>query len=339
MAKIHFYDVSALDEQQLGGLLGKDAKAAQFTQGPLSVENADAECEVASVFIGSKVNNEVIKRMPKLKGIACRSTGYDNIDMAAAAHHGLSVMNVPTYGENTVAEYAFALLLALVRRLPQATAAFARGEGSHESLRGKDLMGKTLGIVGAGHIGCHMARIGAGFGMKVLAYDPFPAAGRDKEFGFEYVPLVELLKESHAVSLHVPLVPSTRYLIDREKLSWMKPSAVLVNTARGEIIDTQSLAEALVAGQLGGAALDVFEGEELVDTDAEMQLLRSGRPDPMLLMENMQLDVLKKLPNVIITNHNGFNTIEAIERINRVTSDNIRACLAGKPENLVKVKQ
>jgi D-lactate dehydrogenase len=338
MALIHCYDVSDLDRKQLQQFLGPLHKSVEFTQGPLTPENTDAGCEVVAVFIGSRVTAALMDKMPKLKLVACRSTGFNNVDLEAAAKRNVKVANVPTYGDNTVAEYAFALLLALTRRLPRAMAMFAQGESGHELLRGTDLQGKTLGVVGAGHIGCNMARIGNGFGMKVLAYDPYPAAGRDKEFGFEYVPLVELLRQSDAVSLHVPLLPSTRYLIDREKLSLMKPTAVLVNTARGEIVDTQSLTEVLIANQLGGAALDVFEGEELQDVDSEMQLVRSGRPDPMLLMENMQLDVLKKLPNVIITNHNGFNTSEAIGRINEVTAINIKKFLAGKPQNEVEAR-
>src|SRR5258708_4569588 len=141
MALIHSYDTSLLDETQLEKLLGKAGKSVEFTAGELTAENADHECEFLSVFIGSKVTKELMAKMPKLKLIACRSTGFNNVDVAAAAKRGVKVVNVPTYGENTVAEYAFALTLALVRKLPEAMELFVKGEGSHEQLRGMDLKG------------------------------------------------------------------------------------------------------------------------------------------------------------------------------------------------------
>jgi D-lactate dehydrogenase len=332
MPTIHCYDVSEIDREHLG----KELQGAALSVERLSVESADADCEVASVFIGSKVTAEVMDAMPKLKLIATRSTGFNHIDCAAAKERGIVVVNVPTYGENTVAEYAFALLLALARRLPQAMGQFVDGETGHEQIRGVDLKGKVLGVIGAGHIGCNMARIGNGFGMKVTAYDPFPDEERAKKFEFEYAELSELLSTADFVSLHVPYLPSTKHLLDHEKFGLMKQTAFLVNTARGEIIDSVALAEALIAGKLAGAALDVFEGEELVEVDAEMALLRSVEPDPMLLLQSVELDVLKKLPNVIITNHNGFNTSEAIQRINTVTCENISRYVAGQAQNLVK---
>jgi len=337
MANIHFYDVGDLDREPLERELSSGNTLA-FSSGNLSVQTADADCEIASVFVGSQVSDAVLAAMPRLKLVACRSTGFNNVDLAAAVKRNVMVVNVPTYGENTVAEYAFGLLLALVRRLPQAINSVQQGNADHTDLRGSDLRGKTLGVVGAGRIGCHMAQIGRGFEMTVLAYDPAPVPERAAQYGFSYAELDDLLKQADFVSLHVPYLPSTKHLLDRTRLSLMKPSAFVVNTARGEIVDTSALVEALRNEQLAGAALDVFEGEKLVDVDAELQLLREGGSSGEQLVENLELDVLKRLPNVILTDHNAFNTVEALGRINDVTVTNIRQFLAGSPQNMVKAE-
>ncbi|HEX3082853.1 MAG TPA: NAD(P)-dependent oxidoreductase, partial [Candidatus Saccharimonadia bacterium] len=209
------------------------------------------------------------------------------------------------------------------------------GNTSHEALQGVDLMGKTLGILGAGRIGRHMAQIAHGFGMKVVAFDAFPDEERAKQYHFTYQTLDDVLAEADVLSLHVPNLAETKHLLGAPALAKMKPSAVVINTARGEVIDTRALIEALATGRLAGAALDVVEGEETASLDAELDHLRAEATDHLVLERNFEIATLQKLPNVILTNHNAFNTLEAVERINRTTVENIAAYLDGHLVNEV----
>jgi len=336
MTIIHVYDTTPED---LGHLQTELANVGDlsFTTEPLTVQNVDAEAEVISVFISSPINAELMTKFPKLKLIACRSTGFDQIDLEAAKARGITVVNVPSYGEHTVAEYTFGLLLALTRRIIDASLAFQEGIASHDELRGIDLSGKTLGLIGTGHIGRNVASIAHGFGLNVTAYDSYPDQSWAKLHNVTYADLDILLRASDIVTLHIPYSEVVHHLINKQKLSLMKPTAIIVNTARGELIDTRALVEALDAGKLRGAALDVFEGEVLVDTHNELRtLLKSGKQE--LLEQGLELDVLRKLPNVIVTNHNAFNTTEAIARINQISADNIKSFLAGTTKNNV-IKQ
>lgn len=338
MTKIHFYNTSPIDHSQLETLLAQASlpdTEIVYDQAALEAGNADPDAAVISVFIDSKVSAEVLAALPKLKLIVCRSTGFDNVDVAAANSRDIAVTNVPTYGENTVAEYAAGLLLALVRHLPASIASFATGHTDYERLRGTDLLGKTLGIIGAGRIGCHMSQIGNGFGMKVLSYDARQDPPRAQQYGFTYTPLNELLAAADFISLHVPLLPETRHMINAQTLALVKPGALLINTSRGEVVDTVALIEALQQGILAGAALDVFEGENLVDIDEELRALKVQATDQLILTQNLQVDILRHMPNVILTNHNAFNTVEAIQRINNTTVQTIANFLAGHTINQV----
>jgi D-lactate dehydrogenase len=305
----------------------------EFVTESLSADNIDPLTEVISVFISSKVTAELLDKLPNLKLIACRSTGFNNIDMAAAEARGVTVTNVPTYGEKTVAEYAFLLLLALLRKLQQT---LANTYTDSTQLRGVDIFGKTLGIIGTGHIGQHTIQIAKGFGMDVIAYDAFPNDVTAEELGFRYVSLEELSEQSDVVSLHVPFLPETKHMINTDFLARMKPSAVIVNTARGELVDTLALIEALKDNRIAGVALDVLEGEHLLHLEEEMALLRSPHPPSEALTHSVQLLALQRMPNVIITPHNAFNTIEAIQRINHATTQNIIDYWYGDAPNKVK---
>lgn len=337
MAKIHFYDVTKNEAEPLKDLATKQLAEhdVSFDGDELTVQNADAEAEVVTIFVSSHVGAEELAKMPKLRLLVCRSTGYDNIDLDAAKARNVVVTNVPTYGENTVAEYAFGLILMLSRKLPQAIEALHEGQTSHDALQGWDLLGKTLGVVGAGRIGCHLAQIGRGFGMEVLAFDERPDPKRSQQYGFTYAALEDVLARADVVSLHVPGLPSTTHMINRERLAKMKTTAILINTCRGEVVDTSALIEALQAGRPAGAALDVFEAEPLVGIDEELRLLRAQKVDQLAAEESLEFDVLKKMPNVIMTNHNAFNTVEAVARINTTSVDNIVKFLAGTPQNQV----
>lgn len=322
MALIYFYDATELDQKQLNPQLEQTDHYWEYVPGKISLENCHPDTEVISVFVSSSVTREMINAMPKLRLIACRSTGFDNIDLKAAAERNITVVNVPTYGEETVAEYAFGLLLALTRKLPNILET-ENEKFTQPELRGHDLAGKTFGVIGAGHIGISSLQIARGFSMKTLAYDAKPRPELAEKYGFHYADLDTILAESDVISLHAPLLPATQHIINQENLAKMKTTAILVNTARGELVDTNALLQALDSGQLGGAALDVVEGEALLHYHEETALLRSDTLPADIMRHSMEISVLKKMPNVIISPHNAFNTVEAIGRINHTTAKNI----------------
>lgn len=334
MAKIAIYDATDQDKDFFSTNLAGHQLA--FIEDELDEHNADASAEVVSVFVSSKVTSAVVDRLTSLKCLATRSTGYNHCDIDALKRRNAALLTVPTYGEHTVAEYTFGLLLSLSRKLPKAFSAARSGDGEHTALEGFDLAEKTLGIIGAGRIGQNVARIANGFSMNVIAYDPMPKEDVASQIGFSYVPLDKLLAEADIVTIHVPLTNDNSHLINNEKLQAMKQGCVLINTARGELVDTKALIESLTSGHLAGAALDVIEGEELIDSDEELALLRSNKLDPSALTHSLEINVLKTMPNVLITSHNAFNTKEAVGRINQTTANNITAFLAGNPVNEVK---
>lgn len=322
MAVIRFYDSTELDKTQLTAALRATDHYWEFSEESISLDNLNEAAEIISVFVPSVVTREMMERMPRLTLICCRSTGYNNIDLLAAHERGITVVNVPTYGDNTVAEYAFMLLLALTRKLPAVL------ESEYEPFRlpaltGTDLAGKTFGVIGAGRIGVQALRIAQGFSMRTVAYDASPQNEVAEAVGFAYVSLETLLQESDVVSLHVPYTKQTHHLLNRVRLEQMKSGAILINTARGALVDTGALVDVLHAGRLGGAALDVIEGEQLLSYEEELALLHNGESGGDVLRHGVEISALKKMPNVIISPHNAFNTIEAIGRINHTTVENI----------------
>ena len=334
MALAYFYDATELDKKQLSTSFEGTGHYLEYVNDKIDPASCDPEAEVISVFITSEVTRQVIEAMPKLKLIACRSTGFDNIDLEAAQEHGVRVVNVPTYGEATVAEYAFALLLALQRKLPAVLKANTQQFSSKE-LMGHDLQGKIFGVIGTGHIGQKALKIAEGFSMKAIAYDTYPKPELESRYHFKYVGLDELLAQSDVVSLHVPYLPSTHHLMNRERLSKMKPGAILLNTARGELVDTNGLFEMLAKGHLGGAAMDVVEGEALLNYHEEIALLRSNSLPDEVLRHSIEISAMEKMPNVIISPHNAFNTVEAIARINQITAKNVIDFWGGSTPNKV----
>jgi D-lactate dehydrogenase len=322
MARIVFYDTSELDAHQLGDALKETDHHFEFIEGHISLDSLRPDAEVISVFASSTVTREMIEALPRLTLICCRSTGYDNVDVSAASERGVTVVNVPTYGDATVAEYAFTMLLALLRKLPAVLEVEQRPFTAKE-LTGSDLFGKTFGVIGAGRIGQKALKIANGFSMRTLAYDPFPNHALQEELHFEYVGLERLLGESDIVSLHVPYTKENHHLIGKSEFQMMKPGAVLVNTARGALVDTPALIEVLQSGRLRGAALDVVEGETLLNFEEEVALLARGAVPADALRHSVELSVLKKMPNVILSPHNAYNTVDAIGRINSTTVQNI----------------
>jgi D-lactate dehydrogenase len=301
---------------------------------PLSLPS-QRDFEVLSIFVDSRLEKKVLDCFPNLKFIAVRATGYDNIDLKECAQRGILVANVPGYGDNTVAEFAFGLILNLTRKIYHSIDQIKeRSSFSLKGLLGVDLKGKTLGVVGVGRIGKEMIKIAKGFGMKVIASDPFPDFAFQKEMGFEYVSLEELLSRADIISLHAPLNEKTYHLINKENIKKIKKGAYLINTARGGLVETEALVMALKKGILAGAGLDVLEEEgEIKD---ELNFLTKAKAWEKTLKNIIYNHILMDLPNVLITPHNAFNSKEALERILQTTLLNIQSFLAGKPINLVK---
>lgn len=282
---------------------------------------------VVCAFINDDLSAPVLECLAEggTQLIALRSAGYNHVDLHAAQQLGLTVVRVPTYSPHAVAEHAVALVLALNRRLHRAYNRTREGDFSLHGLTGFDLVGKRVGVVGTGQIGEVFARIMAGFGCALLAYDPYPNPAVEA-LGGRYVPLDELLAESDIVSLHCPLNDGTRYLVNSHSLQRMKRGAMLINTGRGALVETPALIEALKSGQLGYLGLDVYE--------EEANLFFEDRSDLPL-----QDDVLARLltfPNVIVTAHQAFLTREALAAIARTTLDNISAWANGAPVNRVE---
>jgi D-lactate dehydrogenase len=267
----------------LAGQLSSDGIKVLRAAGPEITGGSDGSVRILVPFVATQVTAEVMDRLPQLGLIATRSTGTDHIDVAEAARRGITVANVPDYGSVAVAEHTFALLLTLTRIRPHLAP-------------GTDLSGKTLGVIGTGAIGRHVMQIAHGFGMNVLAYD------LEHRPGIRYGTLDEVLAQADVITLHIPAIPATRHFINEQRLAAMKPGVILLNTARGSLVDTAALSRALHSGQVSAAGLDVFEPA----SDAE-----GG----------------SALPNTIITPHIAYNTREAIRRISDITLDNIHRWL------------
>ncbi len=302
-----------------------------------SLPDRASELEAISIFVDSIIDATVLDAMPKLRFIATRSTGFDHIDLKECMARNIVVSNVPAYGENTVAEYSMALLANLMRRIAEGYDRLRDdGQFSPQGLEGRDLLGKTIGIIGTGNIGKCTIRIAKGFGMNVVAHDPYPDEAHAQEVGYEYVPLDELFAQSDAISLHVPYLESTHHLINKETIEKMKDGAYLVNTSRGAVVDTEALATALQKGKLAGAALDVLEEEGHMKD--ELQFFTHTEGKDYNVKTALVNYVLIDMPNVIVTPHNAFNTREALVRIITTSAENLALFADGSPQNVVTKK-
>ena len=328
---VAFFEVKDWEKAYLAERLPSDK--VFFAPGILATPAPELRgIQTLSVFIYSQVTREVLEALPELKFIATRSTGFDHIDLETCRSRGVAVSNVPSYGENTVAEHTVALLLMLSRKVHQSVLQVRSGHVDLAELTGFDLQGKTIGVVGAGHIGLHVIRIARGFGMHVLAHDvrrdPFLA----DLLGFEYATMDRLLAESDIVTLHSPLTEKTHHLVGREQFARMKTGVMIVNTSRGGLIDTDALVDALESGKVGGAGLDVLEGEELIKEEKELLQMPL---DVEKLRTAVRNRVLLARDNVVFTPHNAFNSREALVRILEVTLANLDAFRAGQPVHRV----
>lgn len=326
--KIGFFNIRA-DEEEFyqQALQGNeiDCFAESITPERLPLKR---DYEVLSVFTDSKVDASVIDALPNLKLIAARSTGFDHIDLAHATQKGITVVNVPVYGESTVAEFAFALLLTITKKIIQSSMSVKITEKfNREGLTGSDLKGKTFGVIGTGHIGACAIKIAKGFEMEVLAFDAFPNQELSSKLEFSYTTLEDLLSKSDVISIHVPFLPSTNHLINQKNISFIKRGAVLINTSRGEIVETEALIHGLETGIVGAAGLDVLENEMALRIEIPVDAKAAELNDKLIEMNN-----------VIITPHNASNTKEAMDRIRQTTVDNVKAFQNSAPVNVIKPK-
>jgi D-lactate dehydrogenase len=343
--KIYFVEVESLERQFFESELGDHE--LYFVSG---LDEVGADAEIVSTFIYSRIDGLFLDAHPAVKLIATRSTTHDHLELESCAKRNVTMCSVPSYGDHVVAEHTFALLLAVARRLRESMTLKGDSRFSYEALWGFELRSKIFGIIGAGRIGLHTVPIARSFGMNVIAYDIRPRPEMAAELGFKYVAFEQLLADSDIISLHANLNPSSYHILNREAFAKCRRGVVIINTARGKLIDTNALIEALDQGIVSGAGLDVLGEESVIRRRAEriisdqiIQRLHEPieRPnvtvrDPLRAKEIeklMRLGGLLLRPEVVSTPHTAFNCVEAIERINRVTVENIKAFVAGKPVN------
>jgi len=328
--KIAFFEIKKKEEEYFRENL--KGHKLDFFSVPLNNKNAGEvkDVEMIVCFIYSQLNGEVLGKLKKLKFIATMSTGYNHIDIEYCKKHGIKVSNVPYYGENTVAEHTFALILALSRKIYDAIDRTKKDNFSLNGLIGFDLRGKTIGVIGPGHIGQHVIRMAKGFEMNVIAYAPYKDEKLSKKLEFKWVSFDNLLKQSDIITIHVPLNESTKHMLNMKNIKNIKKGAYLINTARGGIVDTNALLYALNKNILTGAGLDVLEGEENIKEEEE--LLYKERKDLETFLRN---HLILKDKNVIVTPHCAFYTKEALQRIVDTTLDNVKGFLSGRGENRV----
>lgn len=336
--KIAFFEI-AEEEQKHFFKKKLSEHELSFFDTPLTEDTLPKEndFEVVSVFVNCGVTKKVIDSFPKLKLITTRSTGFDNIDFEYAKTKNINACNVPSYGSHTVAEYTFALILSLSRKIPQAVARLkTTGEFSYENLRGLDIHGRILGVIGTGKIGKNVIKIARSFDMEVIAFDPHPDEEFAKELGYKYVSFDTLLSSSDIVTIHTVLSNDTKHLINTKNIFNMKKGAILINTARGGIVSTDALFQAITTKHLAGAALDVLEGEN--DLKEELDVFSKEKHYSKDLKTMLENHMLINLEDVIITPHMAFYTKEAEESIMQTTVDNINSLTTGSIQNQVANK-
>lgn len=320
MVKIAFfdskpYDISSFEKSEHGGIEFKFIEDKLNRQTAILATGCDGVC----AFVNDTLSAEVINSLSSLgvKLIAMRCAGYNNVDFKSAFDKKIAIVRVPAYSPYSVAEFAMAMLLTLNRRLHKAYNRTREYNFSLNGLCGEDLHGKTMGVIGTGKIGRVFIDICRGFGMKVLASDPFPA----KDSDIDYRTIDELFESCDYISLHCPLTNDTYHIVNKQRLSLMKQSAILINTSRGALVDSEALLDALREKKIRAAALDVYEEEaDFFFEDKSNEVLSDA-----------VLQLLTSMPNVIITSHQAFLTEEALGNIAETTIDNINAFFGGRP--------
>ncbi|MBR4402063.1 MAG: 2-hydroxyacid dehydrogenase [Flavobacteriales bacterium] len=318
------YDRSSFERENEN--YGYDIK---FFTGNLSLDNvsltrgADAVC----IFVNDNASREVIQELAQngVRLIALRCAGFNNVDLAAAAEYGITVVRVPAYSPYAVAEYSLALMLSLNRKIYRAALRTRDANFSLHGLEGFDMYGKTAGIIGTGKIAKILIHILRGLGMRVLGYDIYPDYEFAQKEGMEYVSLDELYRQSDIISLHCPLNEKTQYIIDAAAIEKMKDGVMIINTGRGKLINTASLIDALKCKKVGAAGLDVYEEEA-------GYFYEDHSDDPL---DDDTLARLLSFNNVIVSSHQAFFTREAMKNISETTMENVKNFFEGKPQNIV----
>jgi D-lactate dehydrogenase len=308
----------------------------QFFPFPMTHEHVivTKEAEIISTFIYSKIDKKILDHLPRLKLIVTRSTGFDHVDLGECKKRKIMVCNVPSYGENTVAEHTFALILNLSRNIHKAFVRTVRDDFSIEGLKGFDLKGRTIGVVGAGKIGQHVIRIANGFEMNVIVFDRKRDVKLEKQLKFKYVSMDSLLSKSDIITFHVPLTKDTKHLLNKRTIKKCKKGAIVINTSRGEIIETEALLDAINSGMIGGAGLDVIEGENLIKEEREL-LNHKHHLSAKKLKQIVEDHMLFHNEKVIFTPHIAFYSQEALERILDCTIQDILCFIKNKPQCIV----
>jgi len=308
MNKISFYSVSLEERAQLKKL--KLNLPADYHSVKLSLNNLPSkDTEIISVHADSKIGKEVFDKLPNLKLIVTRTAGFDHIDLKLATTRGIKVANCPGLNADSVAEFVFGLILHAYRDFTKALVAGKKlnYHGQDAELFGRELRGKTLGIVGTGAIGGYVAKIGQGFGMNLLGFDAKKNTALAKETGLKYVPLSDLVKKSDVVTFHVPAIPSTNKMVSTGLLTKFKTGSLLVNTARGAVVDTQAVLKAIQTGKLGGYVADVLE---LESTPKNVRKFTASQRKIWATQKK-----LANMPNVLLTPHTAHATVDADQRI------------------------
>ena len=333
--KILFYDIKDIEFDYLLEHAFVQVEP-YFIKTPLNsstfIDEKYLDTTAISCFVHSQLNRNVLSKFKNLRYIFLRSVGYSNVDLEYCKEKDIKIFNTPNYGNSTVAEYTFALLLSLVKKISLAQNSIKNGTIEQSELTGVELFGKTLGVIGVGAIGRKVINIAHGFGMKVLAYDI------QKIGAYDFVELDKLLEKSDIISINCPLNSTTKKLINKETISKMKKEAIIINTARGEIIDTQDLYHALINKKIKGAALDVIECEEIL-CQTHKKCSQNDFLQAHCLKKFFFIQKMFQLPNVIITPHNAYNTKEAQIRILNITLENIKSSLnlSASTKNLVLI--
>lgn len=294
--------------------------------------NEATQADYLVSFIYSDLSRLILDQLRRVKGIATMSVGTDHIDLKFATERQITVSNVPAYGPNTVAEHTVALLLAMSRKIVESVERTRDGIYDYSGLTGWDLSGKTIGIVGTGKIGAHVARITHGLEMKLIGYDPHPNQELTVNLGLKYMSLPEVLETSDVITVHVPLTPENKHMLSTEQFKKMKKGVVILNTARGGLIDAGALLAALDDGTVSQAGIDVLEDEGLLKEEKEFFSPYFKLKDYQMAMAD---HALMRHPKVLLTPHNAFNSQESMRNILNTTVENIEGMVTGDPVNIV----
>ncbi len=337
--KIVFFDVDDLTKNYIQGKKVCDCEIVMLKESmdilPDDIYQKVKDADVASTFVHAmRFDEKVLSKYPNLKLLSTRSTGFDHIDLDYCKSKNIEVVNVPKYGEATVAEYAFGLLLNVSRKIAVAKEDMEAGKANISKYMGFDLYGRTLGVIGTGAIGRHAVKIARGFGMNVLAYDLYPSEEFSRIYNINYVSLDELYKNSDIITLHAPSTKENYHMLGAGAFEKMKQGVIIINTARGDLIDAEALYKYLKNGRVGGAGLDVLEFEDFLIHD-DVFLAQEGGVSKEHAVQTVVNAKLLQLDNVIVTPHIGFNSVDAVHRILDITLSNISSFEAGHTQNSV----